>query len=289
MTSTARSSLITGGNAGIGMETAVELAARRRARCHHLPRRAARCERRSPTIEPAAAARSRSLPLDLASFASVRAFADEFSRRTIAARRPGPDNAGWRARATARRPRTGTRRSSRRTISAHFLLTQLLREQLVASAPARVVVVVVRRAHELPRWPRLRRPRSRHGRYRSFRTYGRTKLMNILFTRELARRLDGTGVTANAAASGVRREQVRQAKATCRGGATSACCSPARSRSRRRRARRRRSIVASSPEVDGGDRRVLRQVPADPARAPAGATTTRPHCSGSEASSSSAS
>jgi NAD(P)-dependent dehydrogenase (short-subunit alcohol dehydrogenase family) len=34
--------------------------------------------------------------------------------------------------------------------------------------------------------------------YRAFRTYGRTKLMNILFTRELARRLEGTGVTANA-------------------------------------------------------------------------------------------
>ena len=34
-------------------------------------------------------------------------------------------------------------------------------------------------------------------RYRAFQTYYRTKLMNILFTRELARRLDGTGVTAN--------------------------------------------------------------------------------------------
>ena len=35
-------------------------------------------------------------------------------------------------------------------------------------------------------------------RYRAFKTYGRTKLMNMLFMRELARRLDGTGVTANA-------------------------------------------------------------------------------------------
>ena len=38
---------------------------------------------------------------------------------------------------------------------------------------------------------------SRRGRYKSFRTYSRTKLMNILFTRELARRLAGTNVTAN--------------------------------------------------------------------------------------------
>jgi NAD(P)-dependent dehydrogenase (short-subunit alcohol dehydrogenase family) len=36
------------------------------------------------------------------------------------------------------------------------------------------------------------------GRYRPFVAYGRSKLMNILFTRELARRLDGAGVTANA-------------------------------------------------------------------------------------------
>jgi len=39
--------------------------------------------------------------------------------------------------------------------------------------------------------------------YSGFRAYGRSKLANILFTRELARRLEGTGVTANALHPGV--------------------------------------------------------------------------------------
>jgi NAD(P)-dependent dehydrogenase (short-subunit alcohol dehydrogenase family) len=68
-------------------------------------------------------------------------------------------------------------------------------EQLGASAPPRVVVVASD-AHRWA-WPIDDDLESAH-RYRAFRVYGRTKLMNLLFTRELARRLDGTGVTVNA-------------------------------------------------------------------------------------------
>ena len=77
----------------------------------------------------------------------------------------------------------------------HFLLTDLLRERLVASAPARVVTVASI-AHRLV-GGRLERydPQSEAG-YAGFDVYCRSKLANVLFTRELARRLDGTGVTA---------------------------------------------------------------------------------------------
>jgi NAD(P)-dependent dehydrogenase (short-subunit alcohol dehydrogenase family) len=76
----------------------------------------------------------------------------------------------------------------------YFRLTALLRARLVASAPARVVNV----ASEAHRGARvdlddLQCARSYHG----WKAYRRSKLANILFTRELARRLQGTGVTAN--------------------------------------------------------------------------------------------
>jgi NAD(P)-dependent dehydrogenase (short-subunit alcohol dehydrogenase family) len=77
---------------------------------------------------------------------------------------------------------------------AYFVLTHGLRERLTASAPARVVNVASeahRRAaldfHDL-------QSRTAYG---GFKVYGRSKLCNILFTRELARRLAGTAVTAN--------------------------------------------------------------------------------------------
>ena len=77
-----------------------------------------------------------------------------------------------------------------------FLLTQLLTERLVASAPARVVSVAST-AHQGARrgldFDDLQS--TRH--YRGMRAYSRSKLANILFTGELARRLSGTGVTAN--------------------------------------------------------------------------------------------
>ncbi len=77
-----------------------------------------------------------------------------------------------------------------------FLLTHLLREILVTSAPARIINVssfnhrfgVV----DFDDLDRRSRPWSSLG------AYNDTKLMNILFTRELARQLEGTGVTANA-------------------------------------------------------------------------------------------
>jgi NAD(P)-dependent dehydrogenase (short-subunit alcohol dehydrogenase family) len=84
---------------------------------------------------------------------------------------------------------------------APFLLTNLLLPRLAASAPARVVTVSSN-AHEAAdlRWDDLE---MRRRRYRGFRQYGNTKRANVLFTRELARRAAGSGVTANALHPGV--------------------------------------------------------------------------------------
>jgi NAD(P)-dependent dehydrogenase (short-subunit alcohol dehydrogenase family) len=83
---------------------------------------------------------------------------------------------------------------------APFLLTQLLLDRLQESAPARVVTVSSN-AHAAGRidFEDLQGERS----YSGERAYSQSKLANILFTYELARRLSGTSVTANALHPGV--------------------------------------------------------------------------------------
>jgi len=77
---------------------------------------------------------------------------------------------------------------------AYVVLTHGLRERLLASAPARVVNTSSN-AHTRARLD-FDDLQSAHG-YRGFKVYGRSKLCNVLYTRELARRWAGTGVTAN--------------------------------------------------------------------------------------------
>src|SRR5204862_1623354 len=77
---------------------------------------------------------------------------------------------------------------------AYFVLTHGLRDRLLASAPARVVNTASN-AHQRASLD-FDDLQSAHG-YSGFKAYGRSKLANILFTRELARRLAGAGVTAN--------------------------------------------------------------------------------------------
>jgi NAD(P)-dependent dehydrogenase (short-subunit alcohol dehydrogenase family) len=83
---------------------------------------------------------------------------------------------------------------------APFLLTQLLYERLQASAPARVVTT----ASDAHTGGALDFDdlQSEHS-FQPMRTYGTSKLCNILFTRELARRSEGTGVTATCFHPGV--------------------------------------------------------------------------------------
>jgi retinol dehydrogenase-14 len=77
---------------------------------------------------------------------------------------------------------------------AYFLLTTLLLDRLRQSGRARIVNV----ASEAHKFGRLDLDDlGNQRRYRGMRVYGQSKLANILFTYELARRLEGTGVTAN--------------------------------------------------------------------------------------------
>lgn len=77
---------------------------------------------------------------------------------------------------------------------SYFVLTHGLRERLRASAPSRVVNVASD-AHKGKRldFSDLQSEKN----FRGFYVYGRSKLCNILFTREFARRWAGTGVNAN--------------------------------------------------------------------------------------------
>jgi NAD(P)-dependent dehydrogenase (short-subunit alcohol dehydrogenase family) len=77
---------------------------------------------------------------------------------------------------------------------APFLLTNLLLDVLKASAPARIVNVSSN-SHEAG-YIKLDDLQAEHH-YRSMRAYGQAKLAVVLFTYELAHRLQGTGVTAN--------------------------------------------------------------------------------------------
>ena len=187
--------LITGGNAGIGKETAVALAAMG-AQVVFTARDAAR------GTDALAEIRTRSgndavdvMPLDLARFASVREFAkrwsDEHDQLDVLV-----NNAGLILN-SRRETDDGNEMTFQVNHLGPFLLTQLLRDQLVAGDDARVVNVASDAHSSARRGLDFDDLQSRR-QYRGFRVYGKTKLANILFTRELARRWDDTGVTANA-------------------------------------------------------------------------------------------
>jgi retinol dehydrogenase 14 len=136
--------------------------------------------------------------VDLASESSIRRFAEEFQREY-----PRLDalinNAGV---YTSRREVTvdGLERQFEVNYLSGFLVTHLLLDLLKESAPSRIVnVSSTAHGGGTIRFDDLQGGR----RYRGFRAYSQSKLAQILFTRELARRLEGTGVTVNACHPGV--------------------------------------------------------------------------------------
>ena len=192
--------LITGGNTGIGLSTATALA-RDGGRVFIACRSAAAGETAVARIKAASGSDDvRLLMLDLASLSSVRACAAEF----LALDEPLHvlvNNAGV---------------GGQRGLSAdgfelhfavnhlgHFALTQLLLDRLAASGPGTRVVNVSSEAHYNARGIDFAAVRRRTATFAGAREYAVSKLCNVLFTQELARRLDRTAVASYALHPGV--------------------------------------------------------------------------------------
>lgn len=185
--------VVTGATSGIGMVTARELA-RAGARVlivGRTPRKSAeaaariRAEANSTIVEPLAA--------DLSSQAEIRALAHEIEARTERLD-VLVNNAGGifldRSESV-----DGIETTFAVNHLAYFLLTNLLLDLLMSSRPSRIVNVASR-AHRGVTIDFGDIGGREH--YSGWRAYQKSKLANLLFTRELARRLGGTGVTVNA-------------------------------------------------------------------------------------------
>src|ERR671910_2441698 len=200
--------VITGANTGIGKEAAAALAGRGAQLVI-----TSRNEERGRAARQEIAEQSGNdsvqvLALDLASFRSISWFAadvlDRFDRLDVLI-----ENAGL---FLYRRAQTEDGFEATFGINhlGHFLLTDLLLERLRASAPSRVVVVASD-AHKGARrgldFDDLQAERG----YRWMDAYNKSKLANIYFARELARRLDGSAVTVNALHPGFVRSEFGRA------------------------------------------------------------------------------
>jgi len=188
----------TGATSGIGEIAVVELA-RLGARVVFIARDAKRAEATLAKLEAAAPGRGHRAHLaDLSLVAE--------------ARRIGGEIAASEARVDVLINNAGAIFSDRRVTAeglemtfalnhmAYFTLTKALRERLAGSAPARVVSTASA-AHYGAKldFDDLQCARG----YSAWKAYNRSKLANILFTRELAKRLAGTGVSANCLHPGV--------------------------------------------------------------------------------------
>jgi retinol dehydrogenase-14 len=184
--------LITGATNGIGLEAAVELA-RLGARVVMVGRDPVRTEAAVGEVQVRSGSRDVShLLCDFSSQASIRALAaavlSSVDRLDVLV-----NNAGG-VHKTRRLSVDGIEMTFAVNHLGYFLLTNLLRDLLVRSAPARVVTVasIGHRRGTLD-FADLGYERG----YAIMRAYTRSKLANVLFAAELARRLSGTGVTSN--------------------------------------------------------------------------------------------
>ena len=192
-----RTVLVTGGTTGIGRATALGLATMG-ARLAITGRDRGRAEAAAREIRAAGGGQVDVFVADLSSQSQVRRLADEVLQSL-----PRIDvlvnNVGgyWNTRHVTP---DGLERTFALNHLAPFLLTDLLLDRLRHSAPARVVTVASN-AQAMGRidFDDLQGERS----YSGARAYNQSKLANVLFTYELARRLAGTGVTANALHPGV--------------------------------------------------------------------------------------
>ena len=185
--------LVTGATSGIGAETAKQLAQRgatvvvvgRDAQKSAATVAQIRRKTGNPSVE--------FLLADLSSQKEIRALAQQFKSRH-ARLDVLVNNAGgiW---MTRHESVDGIEMTLAVNHLSYFMLTNLLLDTLMASAPARVVNV-----SSLFQWlsvMNLDDLQGQHGLFIGLNAYNQSKLANVLFTYELARRLEGTGVTAN--------------------------------------------------------------------------------------------
>ncbi|MEW6270876.1 MAG: SDR family oxidoreductase [Thermodesulfobacteriota bacterium] len=194
-----KTAVVTGANSGIGKAAATDLA-RRGAHVVMTARDGARGEAARDEVRHASG--NPDVELLLADFAAL----DDVRRlaRELTEREPRVDvlinNAGLML-DERHETRDGFETTFQVNHLAPFLLTCLLFPKLAASAPARIVTVASD-AHKRGGALDFDDLQSRRS-YFGFAVYGRSKLANVLFTRELARRIAGSGVTANCMHPGV--------------------------------------------------------------------------------------
>jgi NAD(P)-dependent dehydrogenase (short-subunit alcohol dehydrogenase family) len=139
------------------------------------------------------------MSLDLGSFTSIRAFAAAYLAKNIPIHmlilNAGVMIPDWAV------TQEGFETTFGINHVGHFLLTSLLIEKVKASQPSRVVVLAST-AHTMGNHSVLDVVREEKD-YSKYRAYGNSKLANVLFAKELNRRLQGTGVSANALHPGV--------------------------------------------------------------------------------------
>ena len=183
--------LVTGATDGIGKVTARELA-QAGATVIGIGRDAEKIKTVTAEIGETAGSLE-FLQADLSSQAQIRALADEFQskydRLHVLVNNAGALYTSY------RESEDGIELTFALNHLSYFLLTNLLLDTIRASAPARIINVASD-AHE-GRIINFDDPGYRQ-RYEAWTAYGASKLANILFTYELARRLEGTGVTVNA-------------------------------------------------------------------------------------------
>ena len=187
--------IITGANRGIGFATAIDLAHRGSRvilACRNMD---AANEAVSKIVTKTDNQQVTAMKLDLASFASIRSFVQEFEKKEQQLH-VLINNAAMLGPETRQLTEDGNEIQFQSNYLGPFLLTYLLLPLLRKSAPSRIVMLSSL-AHKFVRQLDLENLNSEKN-YHLFKIYCRTKLCNILFTRHLNDLLKGTKVTVNA-------------------------------------------------------------------------------------------